>query len=228
MYRIQGSVGRAGRNVHDDVLTVQILLNKNAHLVDTIGRVPEDGNLDEATQRSILAFQRDIVRLSSPDGRIDPSGRTFRILTGDAPHGATIAFVQLGANATDYYCYAARDRQWGTPATIQSIRTLAANLFRVGIVIGVGEISFANGGRMPPHASHRRGTDVDIRPQRTNGERVPTNIRESAYSREKTKMVVDELVKDSNLNLILFNDNKIEGVRFWEGHENHLHVRFKE
>lgn len=81
---------------------------------------------------------------------------------------------------------------------------------------------------MPPHASHRRGTDVDIRPQRTNGERVPTNIRESAYSREKTKMVVDELVKDSNLNLILFNDNKIEGVRFWEGHENHLHVRFKE
>ncbi len=83
MYRIQSSVGRGGRNVHDDVLVVQILLNKNAHLVDTIGRVPEDGNLDEATQRGILAFQRDIVRLSSADGRVDPSGRTFRILTGD-------------------------------------------------------------------------------------------------------------------------------------------------
>ena len=29
------------------------------------------------------------------------------------------------------------------------------------------------------------------------------------------------------MELILFNDTKITGVRFYEGHHNHLHVRFK-
>jgi murein endopeptidase len=210
------------------VLVVQTLLNKNAHIVESIGRVPQDGNLDESTTRAILAFQRDVVRLASPDGRVDPNGRTFRILTGDAPHGATVAFVQLPGNAADYYCYANHDRQWGTPATIQSARNLAAAMFRQGIVVGFGEISFANGGRMPPHKSHRRGTDVDIRPQRKDGARSPVNIRMAEYSHDNTRLVVQELQKDDNLELILFNDRKIEGVRFWEGHENHLHVRFKE
>lgn len=228
MYRLHASVGNNGRNEHDDVLVVQKLLNKNAHIVESIGRVPEDGTLDETTRRAILAFQRDIVRLSSPDGRVDPNGRTFRVLTGDAPHGATVAFVQLPANAADYYCYASRDRQWGTPSTIQSIRNLAAALFREGIVIGIGEISFANGGQMPPHNSHRRGTDVDIRPQRRDGARTPVNIHDPAYDREKTRIVVELLRRDENLKLILFNDSEIEGVRFWEGHDNHLHVRFKE
>ncbi len=153
MYRLHASVGINGRNEHDDVLVVQTLLNKNGHIVESIGRVPEDGNLDEATRRAILAFQRDVVRLSSPDGRVDPNGRTFRILTGDAPHGATVAFVQLPGNAADYYCFANQDRQWGTPSSIQSIRKLAAALFPNGITIGIGEISFVNGGRMPPHSS---------------------------------------------------------------------------
>lgn len=228
MYRLHASVGIGGCNEHDDVLVVQTLLNKNAHIVESLGRVPEDGNLDETTRRAILAFQRDVVRLASPDGRVDPRGRTFRILTGDAPHGATVAFVQLPGNAADYYCYANQDRRWGTPSTIQSVRNLAAALFRNGIVIGIGELSFANGGRMPPHASHRRGIDVDIRPQRTDSARAPVNIRDPAYDRDRTRLVVQQLRRDENLALILFNDNKIEGVRFWEGHENHLHVRFKE
>lgn len=227
MYRLQASVGQGGKNNHDDVLTVQVLLNKNAHIVE-IGRVPEDGNLDEVTARAILTFQRDILRSASPDGRVDPNGRTFRALTGDAPHAATSAFVQLPNNAVDYYNYANQDKQWGTPSTIQSIRTLAAAMLGQGIMIGIGEISFANGGRMPPHTSHRRGIDVDIRPQRTDGARLPVNIRDPAYSREQTRKIVEQLYKDENLKLILFNDNQIQGVRFWEGHENHLHAHFKE
>lgn len=227
MYRLNGSVGQGGRNNHDDVLVVQMLLNKNAHIVESIGRVPEDGNLDENTQRAIIAFQRDVVRSSSPDGRVDPNGRTFRTLTGDTPHGANIAFVQLTADGSGYYLYSNIDRCWGTPSAIQSIRNLAAALIRSGIEIGVGDISFQQGGRMSPHDSHRRGVDVDIRPQRTDQGRLPINITDPSYDRERTRIVVNELRKDENLQSILFNDNQIEGVRFWAGHHNHLHVRFK-
>lgn len=228
MYRLGGSVGQGGRNAHDDVQLVQIHLNKNAHLVTEIGRVPEDGVLDERTQRAILAFQRRIVRLSSPDGRVDPHGRTWRMLTGDQPHAATAAFVQLMAENSNFYLYEKIDRTWGTPATIDSIRNMAAALIPAGITVGVGDISFPNGGRMAPHGSHRRGVDVDLRPQRKDGGRSPVNIHDPNYSRERTQIVVETLQKDPNLQLILFNDQKINGVRFYEGHHNHLHVRFKE
>lgn len=228
MYRLNGSVGKDGTNNHDDVLIVQKLLNKNAHITESIGRVPEDGNLDEATKNAIVAFQRDVVRLAHPDGRVDPGGRTFRVLTGDSPHGATVAFIQLPADGEGYYLYSDADKAWGTPATIQSVKTLAANLKKAGILIGVGHISLANGARLPPHKSHRRGVDVDIRPQRTDGVRTGVNIRAAEYDREKTRKVVAELHKDENLSFIFFNDTEIEGVRFWEGHNDHLHVRFKE
>lgn len=228
MYRLNAAVGQGGKNQHDDVLIVQKLLNKNTHIVDSIGRVPEDGNLDATTQAAIIAFQRDLVRLPHPDGRIDPGGRTFRILTGDSPHGATVAFIQLQSDGEGYYLYSDHDKAWGTPSTIQSVRTLGANLKQLGIEIGVGHLSFANGARMPPHKSHRRGIDVDIRPQRNDGVRSGVNIRAAAYDREKTKKVVAELIKDPNLDYIFFNDKEIEGVRFWEGHDDHLHVRFKQ
>jgi peptidoglycan hydrolase-like protein with peptidoglycan-binding domain len=228
MYRLSASVGQNGVNKHDDVLIVQGLLNKNAHIVESIGRVPEDGNFDPSTGRAIIAFQHDVVRIASPDGRVDPNGRTYRILTGDVPHGATVAFVQLPGSGNGYYLYSNQDKQWGTPSTIQSIQTVAESLLAAGITIGVGDISYANGGRMPPHASHRRGIDVDIRPQRTDGTRVPVQIRDANYSQENTKKIVEELHKDENLSFIFFNDKKIDGVRFWAGHDNHLHVRFKQ
>jgi len=228
MYRLTGSVGTDGRNAHDDVQQVQIQLNKNAHLVSEIGTVPEDGTLDEGTQRAIIAFQRTIMRLSAPDGRVDPHGRTWRLLLGDLPHAAPVVFSQLTAEDGSFYLYSNRDRGWGTPSTLQSIRTLGASLNATGIVIGVGDISFAQGGRMPPHGSHRRGVDVDIRPQRTDQARVPVSITDPAYSHDRTLKVVEAVQQDPNLELILFNDRNITGVRFYEGHHNHLHIRFKE
>lgn len=228
MYRITASVGQGGVNNHDDVQIVQKLLNKNTHLVGTLGPVPEDGNIDATTLSAIFAFQRDILRFANPDGRIDPGGRTFRVLTGDSPHGATVAFVQLPGDGDGYYLYCGPDRTWGTPKTIISIKNLAATLKPAGIEIGVGHISFANGARMPPHKSHRRGIDVDFRPQRKDGVRTAVSISSADYDHEKTLKVVDQLLLDENLSFILFNDSKIDGVRFATGHDNHLHVRFKE
>ncbi len=228
MYRLTGSVGADGRNAHDDVQQVQIQLNKNAHLVEAIGRVPEDGNLDEATQRAIIAFQRQLGGHSAPDGRVDPHGLTWRRLVGDIPHARVDAFEALTPVSDNFYLYSNQDRVWGTPTTLQSVRTLVATLRPAGIVLGIGDISFAQGGRMPPHASHRRGIDVDIRPQRTDEARSPIRISDPDYSHDRTKLVVEALVADDNLELIFFNDKKMPSVRFHEGHDNHLHCRFKE
>ncbi|XXT21218.1 penicillin-insensitive murein endopeptidase [Sorangium sp. So ce429] len=226
MYRLGGSVGVGGRNAHDDVLLVQKMLNKNAHLAPEIGRLPEDGIMAEATERAIVAFQRRIVRLASPDGRVDPHGRTWRTLLGEQPHAATVALVQLSAEGDNLYLYVPKDRGWGTPATIQSIRSLAAAMAPHGIEIAVGDISFAQGGKMPPHGSHTRGVDVDIRPQREDGQRAPVTITDPQYSRGRTRLVVEALRADPNLKSILFNDEEIEGVKPYPGHHNHLHVRF--
>jgi peptidoglycan hydrolase-like protein with peptidoglycan-binding domain len=227
MYRISGSVGQGGRNSYDDVLLVQKMLNKNLPLMSGVSKVPEDGNLDTSTQEAIVAFQKQVVRLANPDGRIDPNGRTWKILTGEQPHGGSTAFVQLPGEGEGYYLYTTRDKQFGTPATIQSIKDLGINLKPHGIEIAVGDISFANGAKMPPHDSHRRGIDVDIRPQRTDGARSRVAIDEAAYSRERTKKVVEILRDDPNLKSILFNDGEIPGVKYYKGHHNHLHIRFK-
>ncbi len=229
MYRLSGSVGQGGRNAHDDVQLVQKLLNKNGHLVE-IGTVPEDGNLDDLTQQAIVAFQKTIVRLSAPDGRVDPRGQTWRVLLGDQPHGASVALTELTVSnsSAGFYIYEKSDRVWGTAATLESIRRLGAALRPQGIEIGVGDISFAHGGRMPPHASHTRGVDADMRPQRDDQQRAPVTYTDPHYSRARTQLVVDEVHKDPNLVLIFFNDKLVKGVRPWEGHNNHLHVRFKE
>ncbi|MDI1480062.1 penicillin-insensitive murein endopeptidase [Polyangium sp. y55x31] len=228
MYRLTGSVGQGGRNAHDDVVLVQKQLNKNAHIASAIGTLPETGIMDEATLRAILSFQRSVVRLGSPDGRVDPHGRTWRMLLGDQPQATNVAFVQLSGENGNFYLYEPQDRVWGTPATIQSIKNVAAVLKPHGFEIGIGDISFQQGGKMAPHGSHRRGTDVDIRPVRGDGRRAPVTITDPNYNHARTKLLVEALRAEPNLKLILFNDSKMPGVRPWEGHHNHLHVRFEE
>lgn len=228
MYRLTGSVGQGGRNAHDDVLLVQKLLNKNAQIAALNGAIPETGTLDEATQKGIITFQRSVVRLSAPDGRIDPHGRTFRMLLGEQPQSTNVAFVQLSGENGNFYLYEPQDRVWGTPSTIQSIKNIAIQLKPHGFELGIGDISFQQGGRMSPHGSHKRGVDVDIRPIRADGRRSPCTITDPNYSHEKTKLLVEALHSLPNLKLILFNDSKMKGVRFYEGHHNHLHVRFEE
>jgi hypothetical protein len=228
MYRITGSVGQGGRNAYDDVLLVQKMLNKNMHLLSGVTPVQESGAADQATLDAIAAFQRQIMHSTSPDGRVDPNGRTWRVLTGEQPHGSSNALVQLAEQGDNYYIYTTRDKQFGTQATINSITTLAANLKAHGLVIAVGDISFRNGALMKPHKSHRRGNDVDIRPQRTDRARVPVTIHDKAYDRDSTKKVVEVVQADTNLQMILFNDTVIPGVASADGHHNHLHLRFKE
>jgi murein endopeptidase len=133
------------------------------------------------------------------------------------------------ASGLGYYTYSAQDRQYGTEATIKAIQEVADTLrtSQPDVPIGIGDISFAAGGSMRPHQSHRHGKDIDIRPLRTDGLQSPIKISDTAYSRARTELLVKTLLAHGNVKKILFNDRAIRGVRSFPGHDNHLHVEMK-
>ncbi len=83
MATISASVGRGGKNVPIDVKLVQTLLN--AHVAKlALAKLEDDGQVGKLTLAAIEAFQRKIVKMKQPDGRVDPGGRTFKALDGAA------------------------------------------------------------------------------------------------------------------------------------------------
>ena len=84
MTTLNGSVGKNGRNMFQDVKTVQRLLNQNLNLLSPFLRLVEDGSLGPQTINAILEFQRRVVKLPTPDGRIDPNGATWKKLLENA------------------------------------------------------------------------------------------------------------------------------------------------
>ena len=110
---------------------------------------------------------------------------------------------------------------------IQILLDVAATLHRAGLQYGVGDISFAQGGLMKPHASHQKGRNADLRPIRKDGSHGPTSIGDPTYSLESTSVLVRALQANSSVTQILFNDAEIPGVRTWAGHHNHLHIQVR-
>jgi hypothetical protein len=80
MNQIQASVGRNGVNQPEDVRAVQSLLRACQHLLGTLPEVTINGMASAATIDAIEAFQRGVLSMANPDGRIDPGGRTLRAL----------------------------------------------------------------------------------------------------------------------------------------------------
>jgi hypothetical protein len=73
--QLGGSVGQGGRNDADDVRLVQQLLTDRGE-----DPGPVDGLIGPRTIAAIRAFQGRFM--ASPDGRVDPGGRTIRELLG--------------------------------------------------------------------------------------------------------------------------------------------------
>lgn len=84
MDSIQASVGRGGRNRFEDVATVQTLLNDSVYLLIPLAPLEPDGTVGQMTIGAIEEFQRRVMRLRRPDGRVDPAGRTMQTLTSRA------------------------------------------------------------------------------------------------------------------------------------------------
>lgn len=96
MPSISASVGRAGRNLAADVKTVQRLLNHHLASIPPTKRLSNDGACGMLTITAIETFQRKVVGIRQPDGRVDPGGRTLSVLNGGpvvAPSTASAVLV---------------------------------------------------------------------------------------------------------------------------------------
>ena len=211
---ILASVGRDSRNRYPDVVVVQLLLKDRfrAMVQDGIGRV------GESTIAEIERFQSKVMGMRRPSGRLRPGGPSIRALT----------FEQLPLKGYGWYTYGTSpERMWGTWDTVASLRKAARRVKdEMGIEIGLSDISYRTGKRMPPHKSHRKGVNVDMRPLRSDGLNQRVWIRHEKYSRERTRRLVEILREDPNVVKILFNDRRIPGVKSHPGHHNHLHINF--
>lgn len=79
MARIAQSVGHGGANREADVRVVQGLLNRYVRLLG-LKALKVDGRIGPATVGAIRAFQHKLVGLKQVDGRVDPNGRTLKLL----------------------------------------------------------------------------------------------------------------------------------------------------
>lgn len=66
-----------------DVLAVQKLINARISQIAPLARLVEDGTIGPRTIAAIEEFQRRVVGMRNPDGRVDPGGRTLRALNGE-------------------------------------------------------------------------------------------------------------------------------------------------
>lgn len=143
------------------------------------------------------------------------------------PHAKPTPFEQLPqTTGQGFYRYSTSDRQWGTHDTIQTLLNLARQqLYNLpGLPIQIGDISFQDGRHMLPHTAHRHGRNIDIRPFRKDKALLPVTIDDEQYDRAMTKLLVQNLLAHRNVHRILFNDKTINGVHYFHGHDNHMHV----
>lgn len=89
MATISGSVGRGGLNRRPDVITIQTLINHNIRLITPLHPLQIDGVVGPKTISAIEEFQRRVLHMQRPDGRIDPLGQTLRKLDSSKNLGAS-------------------------------------------------------------------------------------------------------------------------------------------
>ena len=84
---ILASVGRGGLNRSEDVRLVQELLNR--HIRAPQPPLVVHGVVDSRTVAVIEAFQRHVVHMQRPDGRVEPGSQTFAALASQAEQPLT-------------------------------------------------------------------------------------------------------------------------------------------
>lgn len=86
MATLSRAVGRGvDKPLKRDVLLVQQRLNW--HRPTMLPRIAEDGGQGDETFTAIDEFQARVLKMSHPDGRVDPGGRTWLALDEPAPAG---------------------------------------------------------------------------------------------------------------------------------------------
>jgi putative chitinase len=68
-------------------LTIQISINLNIHQLTPLKFLSEDGRIGTNTINAIKEFQSRVVKMNKPDGRVDPNGKTLKLLKKGFPNG---------------------------------------------------------------------------------------------------------------------------------------------
>jgi hypothetical protein len=144
-----------GRHVfnprREEVLLVQRLLNK--HRPRPLLPIAEDGVVGPETCGAIDDFQRRVLKMERPDGRVDPGGRTFLALAGEGtalPRVSGIAFQTFWDNySSESPC---KDPKTGKPPPGYDNQCS----MRLGYAMEKSGVSFASyhGGRCPFGSKH--------------------------------------------------------------------------
>lgn len=97
---ISGSVGKDARNIKNDVKLVQAALNLVKHGNYRLSnRIEINGKMGADTVAAIEHFQRTVAGATSPDGRIDTTGKTIQLLKTSIEKGLNAnSFSAIMAN----------------------------------------------------------------------------------------------------------------------------------
>ena len=102
---ISHSVGNDSSNFYRDVVKIQNLLNAHNHSIFPLPMLKVDGRISRQMIDNISAFQRNVVQMRIPDGRVSPGSETFLALqrtpvaplAGQAGMQAPIAGAGVGS-----------------------------------------------------------------------------------------------------------------------------------
>lgn len=197
------------------------------------------GIFGNKTQAALIQFQLKNDKLE-PNGVL--SDETYRLLFKTpapvTPIPTTLNNTNIdtvlpidGEGYTTYKREPGGADQFGTSMTINRIMDLGRKWFLLHpeVFLQFGDISRRGGGAFPPHASHRNGRDVDVRPIRKDNRMDPISVGEVQYDSIRTEEFV-KLVRSRFPGVtIFFNDSRLisKGLTAHaKGHHNHLHIRF--
>jgi flagellar protein FlgJ len=117
MSAIKSSVGLGKPNSHDDVLTIQRLLNQHIGQLTPLARLQEDGRFGSATASAIVQYQQRVLHVAAPDGVVDPNGATLRSLSGGAATHSPPPYVSAFINMALPVARNVKTK-WGVPIAV--------------------------------------------------------------------------------------------------------------
>jgi murein endopeptidase len=136
-----------------------------------------------------------------------------------------------GYEGGGYYCYGTPSEgrgQYAHPRLISLLQQISFEWTSLDSrKFGIGNISLAGGATFDPHKGHMSGLDVDVRPIRLDGRKMPCTYREHVYDREATAKLIALFRRYGDVKSVLFNDVRIPGVHGAKHHDDHFHVTIK-
>lgn len=202
------------------VTGLQRLLNEKR-----LAGLPLTGTYDARTGSAVAAFQRH-AGLAATGRAVAGTWRALLAHLELPVWGRTLCDYSVGNGKAN----------WGTSAAIGQLQAAARQVRELGHGrVALGDIGFQHGGNIPGHVTHEQGLDVDVRPMRKGEDQCTwgVNWRWSTYDRAATRDLIKAIraTAPGHVKLIFFNDPVLikEGlVRWYTGHEDHLHVRYCE